>query len=134
MSNPLLIRETPSLVWDASEDHTVRLALTPRAALDLSDYGTFTLTIREDPDYPRTGAARATVSAADPINDGWAVAATGTATAAALDTTVDIDVTVPDGAGDHRYCVDVTASGGTAGRVTVFRTTWLSVAPTLAAG
>lgn len=127
---PVLIRETPVLVWDAGEAHTVRVALTPRAGLGLDDYGTFTLTVRADPDWPRSGAGRVALETADPIADDWTVGASGSATAAAPAIEVAIDVTVPDGPGFRRYVGDDVAEGGAAGRVTVVPLTWLSVRPT----
>lgn len=131
MPTPLIRDASPPLVWDALQDQTVRVPLTPRDTLTLADYGTFTLTIRQDPEWPRKGSAQADLATADPIADGWEVAATGTATAAAEDEEVELAVTVPADPGERRYALDVVASGGTAGRVQVVRSTWLTVVSTL---
>jgi hypothetical protein len=126
-----LIRESPSLTWDALQEQTVAVTLTPRTGLTVPDYGTVTLTIREDPEWPRSGATEANRHLADPIGDGWEIVATGSEVAST--SPIEIDVTVPDGPGTKRYTVDVVADGGDAGRVTLVPTTYLSVRPTLKA-
>jgi hypothetical protein len=123
------IRETPALSWAAAQTQTVRVSLTPRDGLALTDYGTFTLTVRADPEYPRTGAALAAVDRADPLADGWAVSTS--AEGAIDDDVIEFEVTVPSEAGRRRYALDVVAEGGDAGRVQVVEATWLTVLPTL---
>lgn len=129
-----LIAETPVLTWSALGDQEVTVTLTPRDGTGLDDYGTFTLTIREDPEWPRSGPDKAAAASADPLADGWPVAASDTSTAGALDTEVNFTITVPEGAGYRRYAVDCVADGGSVGRVQVVRPIWLTVGPTLLAG
>ena len=124
-----IIRESPVLSWAAGQEMAVQVSFTPRSGLTVSDYGTLTLTVREDPEWPREGEAVGEARQADPLNDGWESAASGTATATT--SPVSISVTMPSGAGWRRYCVDVVADGGTAGRVQLVSPTWLTVTPTL---
>ena len=126
-----LIRTSPRLSWPALQTHTLRLAVTVRAGFSLTDYGTFTLTIRADPLWPRTGADRVAADVADPVGDGWAVSTTATGTIDGSD--VLFTVTVPSASGEKRYALDAVATGGVAGRVELVPTTWLTVTPSLLA-
>ncbi|AMV27580.1 hypothetical protein VT84_24475 [Gemmata sp. SH-PL17] len=130
---PPLIREAPAYRWPALQTQTVRVECTLRAGLSLSDYGTVTLTVRQDPEWPRSGPARTAVDAANPRSDGWPIAAfaVGAIDAGATNPTIVFTVTVPAVPGYRRYALDVVASGGIAGRVQLVDTTWLTVVPSL---
>ncbi len=133
---PPLIREAPVLSWPALQTHTVRVGCTLREGLSLTDYGTITLTVREDPlwdaDRNERGGADKN-KATDPRADGWPVSTTavGAPDPLALTPTVAFTLTVPTGAGYRRYALDVVANGGVAGRVELVNATWLTVTPTL---
>ncbi|VTR93196.1 unnamed protein product [Gemmata massiliana] len=132
---PPLIREAPIYRWPALQAQTVRVECALRAGLSLSDYGTFTLTVRQDPEWPRSGPARPAVDAANPRSDGWSISTSsvGAIDASATNPTVVFTVTVPAAPGYRRYALDVVASGGIAGRVQLVDSTWLTVIPTLLA-
>jgi hypothetical protein len=108
----------------------LRVTVTPRSPYTLADYGTFTLTVREDPAWPRaTAAQRAAAASADPIADGWETAITPIVGTVA-GSVVTFVGTAPTGPGYDRYAYDVTAAGGAAGAVSVVDVTWLTVLPT----
>ncbi len=119
-----LIRESPSLVWDALEEHTAAVSLTPRTGLTVADYGTVTLTIREDPHWPRSGATEAARGRADPIADGWPVVAVATGSVAGgvvtFTFTMDLD------AGTDRYSFDAWGTLSTGGGVQLVQSRWVT--------
>lgn len=124
-----LIAETPVLSWPAGQDQTVKVTPTLPSGRALADWSSFVLTVREDPLYPRAGAAAAAAAAADPHADGWAVEVTAAGSAAAG--VVTFTLTVPDAAGFRRYALDVWAVGGTPGDVQLVAATWLTVTPSV---
>lgn len=131
---PVTLITRPALLWPAREVRTVKVTVTPRALLALSDYGTLTLTVRTDPLWDadkggRSGADKLAANWADPVADSWAVATSAVGTVAG--SIVTFAVTVPGGAGAERYAFDVVAEGGTAGRVQIRDPQWLTVTPTL---
>ncbi|MBP3956342.1 hypothetical protein J8F10_13710 [Gemmata sp. G18] len=130
---PSAIKETPAYRWPALQTQTVRVECTLRAGLSLSNYGTITLTVREDPEWPRSGPARPAVDSADPRADGWPVATSsvGAEDVGAASPTVAFTVTVPAEVGYRRYALDVVALGGAVGRVQLVETSWLTVTPSL---
>ncbi len=125
-----LIREyaTP-LRWAAGQTQTIKVTPTLPAARALADWAAFTLTIRADPSFPRSGVTKAAAEEADPIADGWAVSTSATGTVSGE--TIYFTVTVPSAAGLRRYAIDVVATGGTAGLVQLFSPAWLTVLPAL---
>lgn len=130
---PGAIRETPALAWPAGQGQTVRLALTLRAGLTLADYGSLTLTVRRDPEWPRKGspASDSALAALDPSAWSAALTAVGAADDAAQTPTAVFELVVPAAPGFRRYALDVVAGGGPAGRVQLVTPTWLTVTPSL---
>jgi len=100
------------------------------SGLTLADFATFTLTVREDPGYPRSGATL--FLQLDPANAGGTplIQVTGTPDASP-GTLVTFVVTAPANPGRHRYAFDVVGTGGDAGPVQLQRATWLDVIPTV---
>ena len=127
---PVSLIQLPALSWSAEQQMLVSLSpLYLPAGRQVTDWSTFTLTIRSDPLYPRTGSDIPAALIADPVADGWPVATT--AVGSIVNGVVTFSVTVPTLAGVQAYAVDVVASGGTAGRVQLVKPRWLTVTPTL---
>ena len=129
--NSLIQDYAPPLKWAAAQTQTVRVTPTLPSGRALGDWTTFTLTIRADPEFPRSAAEQAEAGAADPITDGWAVSTSAEGTVSG--STISFTVTIPSSAGYRRYAVDVVATGGVAGRVQLVVPYWLTVLPTLKA-
>lgn len=122
------VRDTPQLVYEAGDTWSLKLSVTPRTGLTLDQYGTPTLTIWEDPLWPRSGPDRAARSSVNPVADGWTVAVTADGTIDAVNNVISFSVPLPADAGDNRYVVAVRCSGGSLpGPATVFDPTWLSM-------
>ncbi len=119
------IADTPKLEWPAGQRQVVSVPVTLSSGNVLTDFATFTLTVREDPGFPRTGASLN--DNLDPHGDGWASAASASGTASG--STLTFVVTVPSSPGRKRYSLDVWAIGGTAGPVQLVNSTWLTVLP-----
>ncbi len=120
------IADTPVLSWSATQKSRVVLSpITLPAGRTLADFDAFTLTIREDPKFPRTGAAVS--DNINPLGDGWAVSVTSSG--AVVGSTLVFDFASPSAPGYRRYSMDVRATGGTAGPVSLLRSTWLTVLP-----
>src|SRR5690348_10692552 len=120
-----LIRE-PALEWAAGQTMVVTLdPLTLPDGRAVTDFATFTLKVREDPSWPRSGQTLARAGEADPIADGWAVAVTSTGSLNG-DDVPEFTFVMPSGAGIKRYAVDAwgTLSGGA--EVQLVRATWLT--------
>ena len=98
------------------------------AGTTLAAWETFTLTLREDPCFPRQGAAL--YAQVDPFSEGWQIVATfaGTPNTDPNNPTLTFTVTVPQYAGRNRYVVDVRAYGSP-GETPFYEATWLSVTP-----
>jgi hypothetical protein len=119
-----LIKE-PALSLPAGQKTTFRVAPTLPSGRTLADWAAFTCTIRKDPQWPRTGTARTEAAAADPVGDGWEVAATASGTVNGG--VVVFTITLPTGAGERRYAIDFVGTGGTPGRVPIYPCTWLTL-------
>ena len=124
------IRTSPAVEWPAGQQQLVTVAVTTLpAGRTLDDWDGFTLTVREDPDFPRTTAELG--ENLDPAGDGWAVAVTADGTADADEDTVTFGLTVPAAPGPRRYALDVWGTGGTAGAVQLVPATWVTVLPSV---
>jgi hypothetical protein len=122
------VRDTPAISAEAGDTWSLALAVTPRAGLTLDQYGDATLTIWEDPLWPRAGADRAARVAVNPAADGWAVAARVAGAIDAASGQIAFVVPLPAGAGDQRYVVAARCAGGALpGPATVLDPTWLSL-------
>lgn len=100
--------------------------LTLPAGRQLTDFSSFTLTIRQDPSWPRTGALSATRNTADPIAEGWT--AVVTATGSLVNSIPTFTFTMPSAAGIERYAVDVWGNLAAGGQVQLVQATWLTAA------
>lgn len=116
--------------WPAGQSQVVKVVVDLSEGRLITDWAAFTLTIREDPGWPRSGATL--FVPLDPAIAGGTpnVTATGTVVSA---TEVTFTFTVPSYPGINRYAFDVWGTGGTAGPVQVFPTTWLTVKPSVMA-
>jgi hypothetical protein len=123
MSTSLL--KEPTISLPAGQRTTFRVTPTLPAGRALADWAAFTCTLRADPLWPRSGPSIDGAKRADPVGDGWPVAATASGTVDG--STVVFVVTLPTGAGDHRYAIDFVGTGGTAGRVPIYPCTWLTL-------
>lgn len=114
------------LAWPAANLERVTLDADV-APGTLANYSTFVLTIREDPEWPRSGSRL--VVPLDPAEAGGTpiVQATGTADVAA--NTISFSVTTPTNPGYQRYAIDVKGTGGTFGPNQLYLTTWLTILP-----
>jgi hypothetical protein len=121
-----LIRESPTISWPADQVTRLTLTVTLPAGRALTDWASFLLTIREDPEYPRAGTTKATATSADPVGDEWASSLTASGTVATA-TTITFDFAVPSSPGYRRYRLDIWALDGTADDVPLFPSTWLTV-------
>lgn len=117
------------LEWPANQLQRITVVVTLGTGRTISDWTNFVFTIREDPDYPRTGADTEPVN---PINDvsAWELTSS-TAGTVASSTSVVFSVTVPSDPGYRRYAFDVRGYGGTAGQTAFIPATWLSVIPSV---
>lgn len=127
MGSPL-IRDPvgiPPLKWAAGQTMVVSLSpLTLPAGRVLGDFSAWTLTVREDPKWPRSGATEAARDAADPIADGWAVALTATGTV--VDGAATFAFTMVAGAGYRRYSIDAWGALSAGGEIQVVEPLWLT--------
>lgn len=113
------------LSWPASQVQLVRVPITLADGHTIASWASFVLTIREDPDYPRSGA-----DLYDPLNPvgSWDAVVESAGTAYGSDE-VRFSVTVPADPGIQRYALDVWGIGGTAGDACFIPATWLTVTP-----
>lgn len=114
--------------WTQGAFTLVVSPITLSSGRTLADWASFTLTVRADPRWPRTGADAAAKAIAnlDPDADGWAVAATITGTV--VGSTLEFDVPADTvAAGVNRYSYDVYGVGGTAGNSPLVVATWVNV-------
>ncbi len=117
------------LAWAAGEKRVEKVECVGLApGTTLADYSSFVLTIREDPEWPRSGC-RLTVPL-DPAEAGGtpAVQATGTP-GDGLEVTFIL--TAPASPGYNRYAFDVWGIGGAAGPTQIYQTTWLTILPSV---
>lgn len=128
MINPTLIASTPCLEWPASQRQLVKVTCSPATGRTLADWASFVLTIRIDPNYPRSGGTL--YDALDPSGDSWTASVTSTGSITGT-TEVTFDLTVPSSPGIRRYALDVRGVGGTAGLVSFLPATWLTVTPSV---
>lgn len=98
--------------------------LTLPAGRVVADFSGWTLTVREDPDWPRSGATEAARDAADPKGDGWAVVLTVTGTV--VDGVVTFALTMVAPAGYRRYSVDAWGALSAGGEIQVVEPLWLT--------
>lgn len=126
----------PATVWYAGQtlDFDVTGITLANGRL-LADFDTFTLTVWEDPHWPRR-AFQNPDEDMDPANDGWGVALSEEGVADDL-TTVSFDPTSLEtalAAGEKRYAYGVIGeiSGSPPTRVTIVPVTWLTVYPSAA--
>lgn len=117
------------LAWPANQRTLLRVACTPAAGRTLADWATFTLTIRQDPAWPRAGSGL--FVPLDPSQGAEPVVQVNGTPDAAPGVTVLFDFTVPADPGFRRYALDVRGTGGTAGEVAFLPATWLSVFPSV---
>jgi hypothetical protein len=122
-----LIRE-PLSTFRPGAGQTTTVSLSPLTLPTgrlVTDFTSFALVVREDPEWPRTGAAKAAAVSADPLGDGWEIAVTAEGE---LDDDVPVFTFVaPDGAGERRYAFDAWGflSGGE--EIQLVESTWLTV-------
>lgn len=119
------VNKSPRLEYPAGQRQTLEIRTNLLGGRVLTDFSAFTLTVREDPDYPRSDLATA-----DPAGQAWAEVDTDPETEIdpADPDTLLVSFTVPADAGAHRYALDVRgtlAAGG--GTVFIHGCTWLSV-------
>lgn len=95
------------------------------SGLTLAAFTTFTLTVREDPGYPRSGMDLS--APLDPST--WEETATATGTVDG--TNVRFAVTVTASPGRKRYAMDMWSSGGAGGAVHLLPATWLTLLPSV---
>lgn len=107
-------------------------AVLSASGLTLADFSTFTITVREDPGWPRSGSTLTPLGGLDPANAGGVplIQVTGTPDASP-GTNVMFVVTAPVNPGRHRFAFDVWGIGGDAGPVQLCRATWLDVGPSV---
>ncbi len=125
----------PPLTLTVSQTQTLLVTpiiLPPGRAI--SDYQTFTVTIRADPNYPRqTAAAILQANYADPIAEGWSVAYTGSGTGSVVagqnQAAFPIASTVELQSGPQRYSCVVWGMSSLWGQVQLLTETWLSCLP-----
>lgn len=117
------------LQWPSQQLQRISVVLTFGTGRTIADWATFVMTIREDPDYERTGADTGPV---DPTNSSapWELISQTTGTATGSDTVV-FSVTVPTNPGYRRYAFDVRGYGGSAGETAFIPATWLTVTPSV---
>lgn len=122
------------LSWPAGQKQTVTLtedivkSHLPTGRT-LADYSSFVLTIREDPNWPRSGA-NLTVPLDPAVAGGTPeVTATGTADVSAF--TIVFSLNAPANPGYQRYAMDVQGLGGVAGPTQFYEATWLTVTPSV---
>lgn len=127
----------PAVVFRSHSDQILRVyPVTLPAGRSLTDWSSFKLTLRTDPEWPRQWYHRP--PQADPYYDSWAVALQATLTAGEAVVTVsgspalefpiaaaDIDLA----AGEERYALDVRGIGGTPGEVPLVDATWVTLLP-----
>lgn len=120
-----LIRDL-GLVYTAGDHLNLRVKPKLQTGVTLADWGGFTLTIREDPDFPRlTENDQLEADYLDPAAEGWPVVVT---VAGTIDGDFVVFPTVmPLDAGEKRYVIDVVGTGGTLGRSNLYRPTWVSL-------
>jgi hypothetical protein len=121
----------PALQWTAGQAMTVRVTpLTLPVGRQLTDFVTWTLTIRQDPSWPRTGPGSAgplanTRNTADPIAENWTIAVQAIGTL--VNSVPTFTFTTPSQAGVERYAVDVFGTLAAGGDVQVVPCTWLTI-------
>lgn len=116
----------PALKWAAGQATVLSITpLTLPVGRSVTDFSTFTLTIRQDPLWPRTGDALANRPTADPIAQSWPVVLTAAGTL--VSSVPTFEFTVPSGAGIERYSLDVWGTLSAGGEVQLVRATWLTV-------
>lgn len=103
-------------------------AISLTSGRSLSDWASFTCTVRQDPGWPRYGAAlaKSITDNLNPVADGWAVTATltnGTVSAGTIRFTVSAGTFA---AGLYRYSFDVEGVGGAAGNSPIVVATWVT--------
>lgn len=114
------------LEWGAGEKRTVTLSpVTLPTGRTLSDFATFTLTVWEDPQYPRTGSY--VVAASAPIEDSWTESVT--ASGSVSGSTVVFNLTAPSSSGIKRYAVGIIGTLSAGGNIHLLPVTWLDVLP-----
>lgn len=122
------VSRTPKLEYPAGQRQTFTIDVKLPTGRTLADFSAFTLTVREDPLYPR---AATLLDAADPAGQAWATVSVSPTIA--IDTTdpadtLNVSFTVPTNAGERRYAFDVwgqlTVGGG---YIELYPCTWLSV-------
>ena len=129
---PSLIRESPVLEWAAAQAMVVSLSpLALPSGRTLSDFSAYTLAIRQDPAWPRSGPKATTADSADPLGDGWAPAVSVSGTVS--EGVVSFSFVAPEAAGRRRYAVDVWGTLAAGGEVQLFKATWLTVLPRVVA-
>ena len=125
-----LVKE-PALSWAIGQNMTVFVTpLTLPVGRALTDFASFTLTIRQDPLWPRTGANQATRNTADPIGENWlaVVTSTGSLTIPPGGTSQvpTFNFAMPNVAGLERYAVDVWGALNAGGLIQLVVATWLT--------
>lgn len=128
MASPTNIQDL-CLSWPSQQLQRITVELTLGTGRTISDWASFAFTIREDPDYERTGSDTVPV---DPTNSSvpWTVISQ-TAGTVLTSTSVVFSVTVPTDPGYRRYAFDVRGYGGAAGETAFIPATWLTVTPSV---
>lgn len=124
---PTSLIRYPALEIPAGQYTTIRLTpLTLPTGRVVTDFSSFTLKLREDPDWPRSGQTEADRYKADPIADGWPVVVTATGTLDDDDVPV-VSFDMVDGAGELRYAYDAWGTLAAGGKpVQLVRATWVT--------
>jgi hypothetical protein len=102
-------------------------------SLGFSDFTSFILYVRQDPNFPRqtTAALQNAQLEADPVNEGWSLVLTLSGTPNSGAGTVSFTIASNAGllSGSQRYVLEMVGSGGDAGIVQLYPQSWCSVYP-----
>lgn len=123
-----LVRE-PALVWTVGQSMSVYVTpLTLPVGRQLSDFASYTLTVRQDPLWSRQSPALR--ASADPIGEGWPVAVTAAGALAVppggTSPVPAFNFVMPALAGTERYAVDVFGALNSGGLIQLVPATWLT--------
>jgi hypothetical protein len=124
MPTPLI--QYPAVTIAAGQKTTIRLSpLTLPTGRVIGDFASFALAVREDPEWPRSGATEAARHRADPIADGWEVVVTA-AGELDEDDVITFTFTMDAGAGADRYSYDAWGTLSAGGEIQLVRATWVT--------
>jgi hypothetical protein len=120
----------PPLTLTAGQQTPLLLTPVFQGSQSFADFATFTLYLRQDPNYPRqTTAALAQAQVANPVSEGWPIALNLSGTQSGEQLLFNIPSTAGLASGPNAYSLSVVGTGGSAGTVVLFPETWCSVYP-----